>query len=55
MSSPTISDFIPELVCLGVDCLVCGIVYTAYVLTNRAISSVSAAPSIHLDTKVIVT
>ena len=55
MPSPTISDFLPELVCLGVDCLVCGIVYTAYVFTNRAISSVNAAPSIHLDTKVIVT
>ena len=53
MPSPTVSDFLPELVCLGVDCLVCGIVYTAYVLTNRAISSVCAAPSINLDIKVI--
>ena len=50
---PTISDFIPEIVCLGVDCLVCGILYSAYVFTNRAITSVSTAASFDLEKKVI--
>ena len=49
---PTISDFIPEIVCLGVDCLVCGILYSAYVFTNRAIASVSSAASFDLEKKV---
>ena len=51
---PTISDFIPEIVCLGVDCIVCGIVYTAYVFTNRAITSVCSAAKFDLDKQVYV-
>ena len=50
---PTISDFIPEIVCLGVDCLVCGILYSAYFFTNRAITSVSSAAIFDLEKKVI--
>lgn len=48
---PTISDFIPEIVCLGVDCLVCGILYSAYFFTNRAITSVSSAAIFDLEKK----
>ena len=51
---PTVSDFIPEIVCLGVDCIVCGIVYTAYVFTNRAITSVCSAAKFDLDKQVYV-
>ena len=51
---PTLSDFIPEIVCLGVDCIVCGIVYTAYVFTNRAITSVCSAAKFDLDKQVYI-
>ena len=50
---PTISDFIPEIICLGVDCLVCGILYTAYFVTNRSISEISKAANFDLEKKVV--
>ena len=50
---PAFSDFIPEIICLGIDCLVCGVVYSAYVFTNSAIRSVSSASSFDLDKKVL--
>ena len=50
---PTISDFIPEIICLGVDCLVCGILYTAYLVTNRSISEISKAANFDLEKKVV--
>ena len=52
-SMPTISDFLPEIICLGIDCAVCGILYSAYYFTNRAAASISSAANFDLDKKVI--
>ena len=40
---PSVSDFLPEIICLGIDCAVCGILYSAYYFTNRAVSSIASA------------
>lgn len=50
-SMPTVSDFLPEIICLGIDCAVCGILYSAYYFTNRAVASISSAANFDLDKK----
>ena len=51
---PSVADFLPEIICLGVDCIVCGVLYSAYFFTNRAIRSISSAVQFDLDKKVII-
>jgi len=48
---PSVSDFLPEIICLGIDCVVCGILYSAYYFTNRAVSSIASAAKFDLDNK----
>ena len=47
---PDISDLVPELICLSVDALICGILYKVYVDTNAAIDEIKKAPSLDLET-----
>ena len=50
MDFPDISDLVPELICLSVDALLCGILYKVYTDTNSAIEAVKKAPSLDLET-----
>ena len=50
---PSVSDFLPEIICLGIDCAVCGILYSAYYFTNRAVSSIASAAKFDLDNQVL--
>ena len=40
MDIPDASDLVPELICLSVDALICGILYKVYSDTNSAIQAV---------------
>jgi len=44
------SDLVPELICLGVDAVICGILYKVYSDTNSTIEAVKRAPSLDLET-----
>ena len=33
-------EFIPDMICLGVDCLICGVLYKVYSKTNQLISAI---------------
>ena len=40
MDVPDISDVVPELICLSVDAVICGILYKVLTATNSAIEAV---------------
>ena len=40
MDIPDMSDLVPELICLGVDAVICGILYKVYSDTNSTIEAV---------------
>lgn len=40
MALPDMTEIIPELVCIGIDAVICGILYKVYSDTNSAISAV---------------
>ena len=46
---PEIGEFIPELVCMGVDLIICGVLYKAYSTTNNVLRDLNIAPKISID------
>ena len=40
MALPDFSDLVPELICLGIDVAICGILYKVYTVNNGAIRAV---------------
>jgi len=46
---PDVKDFVPELVCLGFDALICAGIYTAYKTTSNIIQNLSEAPEIVIN------
>ena len=44
MDIPDMSDLVPELICLGVDAVICGILYKVYSDTNSTIEAVKVRP-----------
>jgi len=46
---PDIGEFVPELVCMGVDFIICGVLYKAYSTTNNILRDLSRAPQIPID------
>jgi len=46
---PEIGEFIPELVCMGVDLIICGVLYKAYSTTNNILRDLNIAPKISID------
>lgn len=46
---PDLSDFVPELVCLGIDCMFLGGIYMGYKSANRHIKELLSAPHINID------
>jgi len=46
---PEVTDFVPELVCLGIDVAICGALYTALRGTSTVLRQLSAAPELPLD------
>ena len=46
---PKVGDFVPELICLGVDVLICGIVYKVFTTTNSVIKDLSNAAQVDID------
>ena len=43
MTLPDLSDMVPELICLSVDTLICGILYTAYTYNNSRIDTIKVS------------
>jgi len=50
-AGPSLSDFVPELVCLGVDAVVATILYSAYNVAANSISHIKGAASLELPEK----
>jgi len=50
---PEVADFVPELVCLGIDVAICGAVYTALRGTSTVLRQLSAAPELPLDEQLV--
>jgi len=48
---PSLGDFVPELVCLGVDAVVATILYSAYNVAANSISHIKGASSLELPDK----
>jgi len=46
---PEFSEFVPELVCLGIDCMFLGGLYMGYKSANRHIKELLGAPHINID------
>jgi len=46
---PDIGEFIPEIICLGVDVLICGVIYKVYTSTTNIIKDLSDVPEISID------
>jgi len=46
---PEIGEFIPEILCLGVDVLICGVIYKVYTSTTNIIKDLSDVPEIDID------
>ena len=46
---PDVGDFIPELLCIGVDVVICGILYKVYHSTNTVIRDLTSAPQLSID------
>ena len=40
MALPEVKDIIPELICIGVDAAICGIIYGVYKYNNYAIQEI---------------
>ena len=40
MALPDFSDLIPELICIGIDVAICGILYKVYTVNNGSIRAV---------------
>ena len=40
MALPEVKDIIPELICIGVDAAICGIIYSVYKYNNYAIQEI---------------
>jgi len=49
MSDIGIGEFVPEILCLGVDLIICGVVYKAWNSTNAVIRDLTAAPQIQIN------
>ena len=46
---PDVGDFVPELICVGVDFLICGVLYKVYRTTNNVLRDLSTVPQINID------
>ena len=46
---PDVGDFVPELVCMGVDFVICGVLYKAFSTTNSILRDLSGSPQIPID------
>jgi len=46
---PDIGEFVPELVCMGVDLIICGVLYKAYSTTNSILRDLTNSPQIPID------
>ena len=40
MTLPDMSDIVPELICISIDALICGIIYKVYTYNNATIDAV---------------
>ena len=49
MDIPDMSDLVPELICLGVDAVICGILYKVYSDTNSTIEAVKVSRKIYFQ------
>jgi len=49
LKMPDVKDFVPELVCLGIDVVCCGAFYAAYHNLTRIVSNLREAPEISVD------
>ena len=43
MALPDFSDLIPELICIGIDVAICGILYKVYTVNNGSIRAVKVS------------
>ena len=46
---PDVGEFVPELVCMGVDLIICGVLYKAYSTTNSILRDLTNSPQIPID------
>ena len=46
---PDVGDFVPELVCMGVDLIICGVLYKAYSTTNSILRDLTSSPQLPID------
>jgi hypothetical protein len=46
---PDIGEFVPELVCIGVDLVICGVLYKAYSTTSSILRDLTSSPQIPID------
>ena len=49
LTMPDIGEFVPELVCMGVDLIICGVLYKAYSTTNSILRDLSSSPQVPID------
>ena len=46
---PDIGEFVPELVCIGVDLVICGVLYKAYSTTSSILRDLTSSPQLPID------
>lgn len=46
---PSMGDFVPEIVCMGVDLSICMVLYKVYQSTNNLLRDLTSAPQIPID------
>jgi len=46
---PELIDFVPEIICMGIDIVICGALYKGYCSANKYISDLTQAPQICID------
>jgi len=46
---PELSDFVPEIICMGIDLIICGALYKGYSSANKYINDLTSAPQISID------
>ena len=52
---PDIGEFVPELVCMGVDLVICGVFYKAYSTTTSILRDLSSSPQVPIDDNIRTT